>query len=93
MFFIVYSFGMIIYELLTLSKPYAGDTLINISSNILSGKVPELPQELSPVYEPIKTLYYKSTIFDPDARPSMAELLEEIKNLPFIENPYAHMFM
>ena len=90
---LVYSFGMIVYELLTLKEPYEGCKIIEVSEMILSGKIPQLPEDLSSIYDPIKNLYHTTTKMDPDERPCMEAILEQVKSMPFIVNPNARLFL
>ena len=74
----VYSFGMILYELLTNSIPWDGIDSIDIENFILNKKRPKLPEDIS---ENLRILIKKCWNSDPNIRPTFEEILLEFLNL------------
>ena len=76
----VYSYGMIIYECLTLKQPYSGIPPLQISMRIIKGERPELP-ELPSEYEPFVSLHLRCTEMEPGERPTLNALIKELEGL------------
>ena len=88
----VFSFGMIIYELLTLLEPYEDcQSMAEMSSKILDGIRPTIPPELKSEkfaqYHPFIDLYMRCTDFDPDLRPVMSDLVAIFRDMPIAPPP------
>lgn len=83
---------MIIYELLTLSGPYKGLKLFEISESILSGIRPELSDFIIVNYSEFKDLFMYTTALDPAERPDMDTVVGILKTMPYVVNPDAHLF-
>lgn len=78
----IFSFGMIIYELLALQTPYSElESSFDISSKILAGERPKLPA-LPPEYFPFVNLHLLCTSKAPEDRPTAFELKEIVSRLP-----------
>mmetsp|Transcript_8043 Transcript_8043/g.24907 ORF Transcript_8043/g.24907 Transcript_8043/m.24907 type:complete len:539 (-) Transcript_8043:208-1824(-) len=73
----IYSFGMIIYELMTLQTPFDNLPPFKVSECIIKGERPGLPR-LSPKYQPVLLLHRKCTEYDPTARPTLLQLRQTI---------------
>ena len=83
----IWSFGMVIYELLTLSLPYAGSDGIGITQEIQEGLLPPLPSPLSklPLEEELSSygslidLFAKCCVHEPEKRVTTDQLVEYSK--------------
>ena len=65
----VYSFGIVLFELLTGQKPYQGDDPVQIAIRHVNDRVPK-PSSLNPSLSPeIDDLVQRATNIDPDKRP------------------------
>lgn len=71
----VWSAGIVLYELLSLKRPYDDMPLLKISSAIMSGLRPTLPR-LSDQYKPLIQIYEQCLTFTPEKRPTSSELKE-----------------
>eukprot|EP01094_Clydonella_sp_ATCC50884_P023025 TRINITY_DN5413_c1_g1_i1.p1 TRINITY_DN5413_c1_g1~~TRINITY_DN5413_c1_g1_i1.p1 ORF type:complete len:687 (-),score=167.45 TRINITY_DN5413_c1_g1_i1:361-2421(-) len=76
----VYSYGMIVYEVLTLLQPYEGIPPLQISMRIIEGQRPEMP-DLDDVYEPFKELHLQCTEMEPSQRPSLSSIIKRLEAL------------
>jgi len=78
----IYSFGILIFELLTLSRPYDGLKLFEIACHIRDGRRPVIPAYVDrDHYGPFIELYHDMTSFDPIQRPDSTTVLERLKSL------------
>jgi serine/threonine protein kinase len=71
----LFSLGVMLYELLSGTKPFMADNLANILNNIINQTVPPLP---GPAGEFVARLIAKS----PDDRPSASEALAQLPGAP-----------
>jgi len=79
----IFSFGMILFELLFLTPPYSEcDNSYEISELIIAGTPPKEPFELQPEYAPFHRLYQTCTDPDAEKRPSAQQLVELVAMLP-----------
>eukprot|EP01102_Stenamoeba_stenopodia_P011524 TRINITY_DN3552_c0_g2_i4.p1 TRINITY_DN3552_c0_g2~~TRINITY_DN3552_c0_g2_i4.p1 ORF type:complete len:873 (-),score=219.76 TRINITY_DN3552_c0_g2_i4:312-2930(-) len=80
----VWSFGMTIYEILTLSRPYNNVPPGLIPGIVCSGSRPALPDSIANNmdYQVLVDLFHDCTRFEPEARPS----LEKIKANLFLDS-------
>jgi len=69
----IWSFGMILYELITLKIPYFEVDLLSVKEEIMKGKIPSFPNGLDPS---LLNLFSEATKFDSTMRPSAKQLLE-----------------
>ena len=78
----VYSVGIVAFELLTGTKPFAGDSPINIAYRHVNDRVPA-PSSLVPqIPHILDTLVLRATSVNPDDRPRDAEeFLEELQKI------------
>lgn len=91
----VYSLGMVIFEILTLLAPYELEkcTVLEISKNTQDGVRPSLPDDLDEIYKPIIDLHRLCTEPEPMHRPDASKVLDLVKEMPFIANPNAQIFI
>ena len=67
-----WAFGVLIFELLTLSEPYAGKDLLEIAWEVRTLELrPEIPKEGPPV---LLDLLERCCSFAPESRPEMAHV-------------------
>jgi NIMA (never in mitosis gene a)-related kinase len=77
----VWSFGMIMFELLTLRKPFEGIAAAFVPAHILASGRPQLSKDLPDSYKPFIRLYEKCTQMDPHFRPGIADIKDELSSL------------
>jgi serine/threonine protein kinase len=71
----IYSYGVILWEIITGKRPYEGVTEKEILDHIEQGRREEIPQTIPTVYaEIIRRCWSK----DPNERPSLTEIIREI---------------
>lgn len=75
----IYSFGMILYELLTMKMPYCGMNPMRIPMMVLQGQKPQ-PPELDESYNALVELYDSCVEFKPKSRPSVKTVKSTIAN-------------
>jgi len=69
----IFAFGMILYELLSLQRPFFEErNAFKISQMIIEGKRPNVPESLGPEYATLVKLQKKCVHAKPDRRPSLA---------------------
>jgi serine/threonine protein kinase len=68
----MYSLGVLLYELMTLKRPFDGDDMSKVRDDALNAPVPELPEEIS---QEMRGLVVALMAKDPMARPSSEEVL------------------
>ena len=80
----VYSYAMLLYELLTLNKPFSDldttITFIGLARMVTEGRRPVIPDYVS---EDWQTLITRCWAPDPDDRPTMREVVETMNGLDF----------
>lgn len=77
----VYSFGMVLYEIITRVTPFATSGYANdvaLTKAILSGKRPLLPDSIP---KPLKTLLQACWEDDPGKRPDFATIIDRLKTM------------
>eukprot|EP00268_Persea_americana_P042145 TRINITY_DN42145_c0_g2_i1.p1 TRINITY_DN42145_c0_g2~~TRINITY_DN42145_c0_g2_i1.p1 ORF type:complete len:191 (+),score=41.14 TRINITY_DN42145_c0_g2_i1:453-1025(+) len=73
----VYSFGIVMWELLTGEEPYAGMRSEEIIAGILRGDLrPEIPNWCDPLWRSLMERCWSS---DPNLRPSFSEIAKELR--------------
>ena len=78
----VFSFGMILYELMTLDPPYKSKkNAFMISKAILNGDKPHIDDDISDMYDELVDLHLICIETNPSLRFSFAEILEQLENL------------
>ena len=86
---------MVIFEILTLLAPYELEkcTVLQISKNTQDGVRPQLPEDLSDDYKLFVDLHTQCTEPDPTRRPDASKVLDLVKEMPYIANPNAQLFI
>jgi serine/threonine protein kinase len=75
----VYSFGILLFELMTGGKPFHGMAAYQVVEAVVQkNERPMWPEE---AYAPIKDLAERCVERDPASRPSFAEIVEELRDL------------
>jgi len=79
----IYSFGMVLLELLTLHTPYWDIEPRAVPSMVDRGTLPTIPDEVKniPDYQPFFVLMYKCLAREPAERPASPELVSELKGI------------
>jgi len=77
----IWSFGMIIYEMMTLKRPYEDIRVNQISDLVEKGKLPYFPEELDEKYSPLLTFCKKCLSLNPNDRPSVKRCKEILATL------------
>uniref|UniRef100_A0A5B6Z5W1 Protein kinase domain-containing protein n=1 Tax=Davidia involucrata TaxID=16924 RepID=A0A5B6Z5W1_DAVIN len=73
----VYSFGMVMWELLTGEEPYANLRSEEIIAGIIKGNLrPEIPSWCDPAWRSLMERCWSS---DPDSRPAFSEIAKELR--------------
>ena len=76
----VFSFGLILYELLTTQRAFNEERVYAHIKNLGEGKRPEIPDTVSPGMQGlIKACWHN----DPEARPSFAEIYRTLRKIDF----------
>jgi serine/threonine-protein kinase len=76
----LYSFGVVMYEMLTGTQPFSGDNAVNVLFQHLEGSVKPLRELLPELPESVERLVQRAMAKDPKDRPSSAvELLGMIR--------------
>jgi len=77
----IFSFGMVLVELITLKPPYSRHPGIHAAKLVLAGTPPELPEDLSPSFDPILQLLKECTNYDPSKRPTALQVVGGLKKI------------
>jgi len=77
----VWSLGMLMYELLTLKRPYYDVPYLQISEFNAAGIRPMVPEEVAKEYKEIITLFDKCICKEPSKRPSAKRLITKLGKL------------
>ena len=80
--FLVFSLGMLIYELMTFQYPYYEcKSPIEVSSATLEGREPILTEEQKTLYEPLLPLWRQCIALDPEARPTASDTRDQLQKI------------
>ena len=77
----IYAVGIVLFEMLTGSKPYSGETPIQIAYRHVNDRIPNIQTIRSEIPASLAEIVYETTAPNPDHRPSNAEgLLNKLKS-------------
>ena len=74
----IYAVGIVLFEMLTGSKPYSGETPIQIAYRHVNDRIPNIQTIKSEIPTSMAELVYEATAPNPDQRPKNAEELLNI---------------
>jgi serine/threonine-protein kinase len=78
----IYAVGIVLFEMLTGSKPYSGETPIQIAYRHVNDRIPNIQTIKSEIPTSIAELVYEATAPNPDQRPKSAEeLLNKLREI------------
>ena len=78
----IYAVGIVLFEMLTGSKPYSGETPIQIAYRHVNDRIPYIQTIKSEIPTSIAELVYEATAPNPDQRPKNAEeLLNKLREI------------
>ena len=78
----IYAVGIVLFEMLTGSKPYSGETPIQIAYRHVNDRIPNIQTIKSEIPDSIAELVYEATAPNPDQRPKNAEeLLNKLREV------------
>ena len=78
----IYAVGIVLFEMLTGSKPYSGETPIQIAYRHVNDRIPNIQTIKSEIPTSIAELVYGATAPNPDQRPKNAEdLLNKLREI------------
>ena len=78
----IYAVGIVLFEMLTGSKPYSGETPIQIAYRHVNDRIPDIKTIKSEIPTSIAELVYEATAPNPDQRPKNAEeLLNKLREI------------
>ena len=78
----IYAVGIVLFEMLTGSKPYSGETPIQIAYRHVNDRIPNIQSMKSEIPTSIAELVYEATAPNPDQRPKNAEeLLNKLREI------------
>lgn len=73
----VYAFGMTVYELFALQKPFEGHGMVKVMSDVVQGERPIIPPSVD---NSIRNLIKRCWDSNPEKRPTFSEILEFLQN-------------
>jgi serine/threonine protein kinase len=68
----VYSFGIIMWEVVARKQPFAGRNFMGVSLDVLEGKRPQVPADCPEEFRKVMTKCWHAK---PDKRPTMADVV------------------
>ncbi|QPB44429.1 Ser/Thr protein kinase [Medusavirus stheno T3] len=71
----VYSFGIVLWEILTHKRPFAGEPLMKVSMDVIGGRRPQIPGDCPKDYAKLIARCWHQ---NPDKRPTMAEVHDRL---------------
>lgn len=84
----IYAIGIVLFEMLTGTKPYDGETPIQIAYRHVNDRIPNVQSIRSDIPSPIAELVYLATAPNPDQRPKNAEeLLYKLREIQIQIDP------
>ena len=77
----IWSYGMVLFELMTLSRPFINSNQIAITELTMKGELPVLPEEAVDMYEGLIPLWKQCLSIDPSKRPKISEIKSALLNM------------
>jgi serine/threonine protein kinase len=74
----VYSFGIVVWEMVTRKAPFAGRNFMGVTLEVLEGRRPPVPPDCAPAVAKLMTKCWHS---DAAKRPSMEEVVATLDSL------------
>lgn len=74
----VYSFGIIMWQVLTRREPYAGRNFMGVSLDVLEGRRPQIPHDVPTEFKKMMKRCWHAS---PEKRPSMEEVVAFLDSL------------
>jgi hypothetical protein len=68
----VFSFGVVMWEVVTRKQPFAGRNFMGVSLDVLEGKRPQIPNDCPPEFAKVMKKCWHAS---PDKRPKMEDVL------------------
>lgn len=70
----IWSYGMVLYELMTLTRPFATSNLFAVTELTIKGEHPPLPKEVESIFYNVIPVWKKCLQLDPAKRPTAKEI-------------------
>jgi serine/threonine protein kinase len=80
-FFSVWSFGMVLVEMLTFKAPYHNVPILQIPDMVQKGIIPNVPENLPAEMAPIISIVKRCLQLEPSVRPTAAQLVLDFAQL------------
>jgi len=77
----VWSFGMVLYELMTLRRPYASESILTIATTVTNGLLPDLGDSVKNTYSPIIDFWKSTVSLHPQRRPTLEKCKQFVTSL------------
>jgi len=79
----VYSFGMVMWEMLTRRQPFEGRNFMGVSLEVLEGKRPQVPNDCPGPYRDMMTRCWHAK---PEKRPTVSEIVDFLSQLVSVDS-------
>ena len=77
----IWSFAMILYELMSLQRPFQNNNLFQVTELTLKGTLPPLPDNVEYLYSQILPLWKSMLDKEPTKRPSIVDVKSNLLKL------------
>jgi serine/threonine protein kinase len=93
----IYSIGLVLYEMLTLRRPFASETREGVLRKVVAKALPPVSWKNHRVPRDVESVVHKATAKDPDERYQTSNnLAEDLRNSvegrPIVAKPYRYLF-